>query len=75
MGTNEKAPSNVYTQKQFAAMLNVSERTLARWAANKWLVPYHTVSGRLYYTDEHLEAYWHPERVSGKKGGITCRKR
>lgn len=44
-----------YTQKQFANLIGVTPRTLLNWSKKGVLVPYRTIGGKIYYTDEHVE--------------------
>lgn len=44
-----------YTQKQFANLIGVTPRTLLNWSKKGVLVPYRTLGGKIYYTDEHVE--------------------
>lgn len=46
--------SKRYTPKQFAALVNVSVRTLQRWDKLGILVAGRTLTGRRVYTETHL---------------------
>lgn len=43
-----------YTPKQFAALVNVSVRTLQRWDKSGVLVAGRTITGRRVYTEAYL---------------------
>lgn len=45
----------IYTLKEFAEVAGVCTKTLSNWEKQGILVSYKKVSGRKYYTDEHLK--------------------
>ena len=59
MSGQSEPPSNgaavtVYSRREFARLVNRSEKTLRRWAKAGILSPSYYPSGRPFYTDVHL---------------------
>ncbi len=48
------AAVTVYSRREFARLVNRSEKTLRRWAKAGILTPSYYPSGRPFYTDVHL---------------------
>jgi hypothetical protein len=57
-GQSEPPPNGVavmvYSRREFARLVNRSEKTLSRWAKAGILTPSYYPSGRPFYTDVHL---------------------
>ena len=47
----------IYKQKEFAELINVSERTLVRWDEDKKFPARRNPSGHRFYTEEDFERY------------------
>lgn len=57
-----------YSQKQFAELIGVTPRTLLNWSKKGVLVPYRTIGGKIYYTDDHVELLVEKQKQNMDKG-------
>ncbi len=52
----------IYNKKEFAALIGVSTQSLRRYEKENILVPYKTITGMTYYTNDHYEKYFNVDK-------------
>ena len=61
----------IYKQKEFAELINVSERTLVRWDEDGKFPARRNPSGHRFYTEDDFERYVSGEGFSGTRDLIV----